>query len=235
MGKYLNKISAYTGSVLHHVYPQRTPPAENSVRLTTKRFLGIPVGNNIKYGSKKVGFVNYRIETEHYATEADFPADWFVEGAQTDRGGNRLLKPFMWVNELRMKDRLGKSHFVKRDKKYGAMTMKELLKTAQETGCENRIALLADVLCNTGFRPGKFYNKMGFSLTPFEQGIFENLEAKYLEKFAELKKKGLPDEEIKELLFAQGYLKPERVNGRFMMETGRYNLTNPECIINYEV
>jgi len=233
MGKYLSRITSFTGNIIRRAHSAPQARSEHAVRLTPKRFLGIKIGDNIRYGSKKVGFVDYKIETGHCATEADFPADWFVEGSKPDNSGSRRLKPFMWVNELWMKDRKGKVKLLPRDKKFGAMTMKELLKVARESGCDSRIALIADSLEN--FQPGKFYNKMGFSLTPWEQAVFERLEKKYLAKFAELKKRGFADAEIDEFLLAQGYLKPTRINGRFYQETGRYNLTNPECIINYEV
>ena len=182
MGKFIRLLTDYSGNLLQRFHLKSSELLEHSVRLTPKRFLGIKYANNIKYGSKKVGFVNYEIKTKHYATEADFPTDWFVKEAPRDKGGNHLLKPFMWINELRMNDRFGKPYLVKRDKKYGAMTMKELLKIAQNEGCDSRIALLADVLPDTGFKPGRFYNKMGFSLTPAEQYSMQKAEDRYREK-----------------------------------------------------
>lgn len=235
MGNFIKALAGHSGNLFQRFRLTSSEPFEHAVRLTPKRFLGIRYADNIKYGSKKVGLVNYDIKTQHYATEADFPSDWFVKDAPVDKGGNHLLKPFMWINELRMNDRFGKPRLVKRDKKYGAMTMKELLKIAQNEGCESRIALLADVLPDTGFRPGRFYNKMGFSLAPAEQHFLEKVERRYLEMFNDLKNKGLSDEEIEELLNINGIFKPERVGGRFVAETGRYNLTNPECIIDYLV
>ena len=235
MGKFIRLLTDYSGNLLQRFHLKSSELLEHSVRLTPKRFLGIKYANNIKYGSKKVGFVNYEIKTKHYATEADFPTDWFVKEAPRDKGGNHLLKPFMWINELRMNDRFGKPYLVKRDKKYGAMTMKELLKIAQNEGCDSRIALLADVLPDTGFKPGRFYNKMGFSLTPAEQYSMQKAEDRYLDMFEELKIKGLSEEEIEELLGFNGIFKPEKIGGRFVAETGRFNLTNPECIIDYLV
>lgn len=208
---------------------------EAQFSLTPTTFWQAKAGHNINYGGERVGRIHFWQETQMRALPQEYPAEWYVEGAKPDKKGRLLLKPFLWVDELLMKDRMAQQTLLPRDKKFGAMTMKELLRIARETGCGDRIALEAAQCRGANFTPGRFYNKMGFSLTPEMQKLLESLEKTYNIKFDKLRKAGYSDAEIVRMLGSQGYIKPERANGRFVAEIGRYNLTNPECIIDYQV
>lgn len=210
--------------------------SDNFVTLRHSRFLGLKEsGFSIFHGSKKVGYVHYDIHRNDLGKTANYPLSWFEEGIPEDVNGRRFMKPFMRINELSMNDRLGKSKLVPRDKKYGAMTMKEILKIANEAGCEGRISLLAGSLGGTAFEAGRFYNKMGFSLTPSKIIDLEGKERYYYSKLETLIRGGLSEEEAKAVLKRQKIECPEKANGRYVQDAGHMNLTNPECIRNYTV
>jgi hypothetical protein len=206
---------------------------KNNVLRVKKNIIG---EHNFIDNGKKVGFADFSILTSQYGFKGKFPEDWFVEGAKPDKKGRYLLKPHMYINELSMKDRINRKQLVKRDKKYGAMAMQHLLQIAQDKGCETRIMLMADTLGKTGFKPGRFYHKMGFSVSPKRTQMLEKIEADYVSRVDTLQKQGVGNDEIEKYLTRTFPVsKPQKVNGRYIEESGYMFLTNPECILNYPI
>lgn len=189
--------------------------------------------NDIKYGKKHIGYVEYDIRPHAYGKTGDFPENWFVDGIPALDDGRRMVKPYMWIDLLYMDDRRMAKSFVPRDKKYGAMVMKKLLEIANKCGCEDRIALKAAVLPLSSFSPGGFYHKMGFSPTPDEIKIIKKIENSYLSAQAKLVENGCAQEETAVILAKEGYILPQIQDGRYKIFAGKMVLTNPECIINY--
>lgn len=208
---------------------------ENKIHLKTDRALGIfPCGHKIMYGGKNVGFVSYQVDITASSTLDEFPLSWFEDFRYVGDTKLRPLKPYLMVTELFMNDRLNKSELVHREKKYGAMAMKELLRIANENGCDDRIALIADKLGKTEFYPGHFYHKMGFSPIPFTNELLRNREINYNLRLKQLKEKGFNEEQINKILADEHlFPPPEMVDGRYLIEKGRMVLTNPECIRDY--
>lgn len=209
---------------------------DNFVTLRHSKFLGFEEsGYNIFHGSKKVGYVHYDIHRNSMGWTSNYPSSWFDDYAIEDMSGKCSMKPFMRINEFSMNDRLGKSKLIPRDKKYGAMAMKEILRAANEEGCGDRISLLAGNLGGTKFGPGRFYNKMGFSPAPTRARQLEVMERRYYLKLEKLVRGGLSEDEAKAVLKRQKIKCPEKINGRYVEDEGLVNLTNPECIREYPV
>lgn len=182
----------------------------NTLSFKQNYTLGFKTGYIIKDLKKKIGYVDYDILSNRFGVKNEYPADWFIENAKPNKNGLYPLKPFMYINEISMNDRIGKKNLVKRDKKYGTMAMQKLLEISESQGSQSRIAVLADTLGNTAFKPGKFYSKMGFSLSP-----------KRIERLAK-------EEELLNISH-------NKIDNRYTEESGYMFLTNPECIINYNI
>ena len=184
-------------------------------------------------GKKEVGFASIKIHEWTYGDTKKFPEDWFEKDATTNLYGKRIMKPYMYVSEFSMNDRINKKSLVKRDKKYGTMAMQHLLALAREKGCDYRIALYAGQLGRTKFMPGRFYHKMGFSLPYDKSHALEMMEFKYNKELKKLIKEGISQEEAERTLEQMNIYLPEKQDGRYISEYGEMFLSNPECVINY--
>lgn len=186
-------------------------------------------------GKKKVGMITCCVYKQEYARPNRFPENWYIKNSAPDKNGKYPLKPFLFIEELFMKDQIDKKQLVKRKKKYGTMAMQHILQIANARGCGTRICLEADTLGQTKFKPGRFYNKIGFSLEPDIIKLYEKLEKQYYKEFAKLKQSGLSDTEIEKYLNSKSLFLPEKANGRYVADDGTMYLTNPEDLLYYPI
>lgn len=184
-------------------------------------------------GKKEVGFATFSINTRNYGSYDVYPVDWFDESVAPNLKGDHKLKPYMYITEFSMNDRLNKKTLEKRDKKYGTMAMQHLLAIAKSSGCEHRIELYAGQLGHTKFMPGRFYHKMGFSLPYKVNKELEKMEHKYNKELAKLLKNGVPEDEARKILEIKDLYLPEKEDGRYIADYGKMFMTNPECAMNY--
>lgn len=184
-------------------------------------------------GNKEVGISTFDIVEDNYANPELYPKDWFVEGVAPKVDGKKKLKPYMFVHQLVMYDRMNEKELVKRGKKYGTMVIQHLLNIAQKNECDSRIVLHASKLGQTGFAPGRFYHKMGFSLPTKTIKNLEEIEKQYTTELSELLSQGIPEEKAKEVLKSEGLYLPEKKDGRYIVDNGYLIMTNPECALNY--
>ena len=233
-----------------------TPIKSNSVSKVTLRDriskpLNIPTGSfnrntlsvkkdfwgcyQFRENGKKVGFADVCVYKHDYAPLSDFPEDWFVKGGTPNKKGQYPLKPYMYVIELSVKDRINKQKLIPRKKKYGTMMMQHVLHMANAKGCDTRICLYADTLGKTGFKPGKFYNKIGFSLHPDTVRLYDKVEKRYRKEFADLQRMGYLEEKIIQILNEKSIFLPPKANGRYVANDGEMFLTNPEDLIYYNI
>ena len=209
---------------------------DNFVTFKHSKFMGLnESGYDIFHGSKKVGYVHYDIVSDRDGVGANYPSNWFWDNPGPSFYEMGLLKPFMRINEFSMNDRLGKKQLIPRDKKFGTMAMKELLKIANDSGCDDRISLYAGRLGGTKFEPGMFYHKMGFSLSPSRVKELTFMEKRYYLRLKNLLDEGLSETEAKAVLEKQKIFCPVKIDGRYAEDSGQMYLTNPECIRNYRV
>lgn len=209
---------------------------DNFVTFKHSKFMGLnESGYDIFHGSKKVGYVHYDIVSDRDGVGANYPSNWFWDNPGPSFYEMGLLKPFMRINEFSMNDRLGKKQLIPRDKKFGTMAMKELLKIANDSGCDDRISLYAGRLGGTKFEPGMFYHKMGFSLSPSRVKELTFMEKRYYLRLKNLLDEGLSETEAKAVLEKQKIFCPVKIDGRYAEDSGQMYLTNPECIRNYKV
>lgn len=205
----------------------------------------LPVGNILtteknvygelmfKDGGKEVGISTFDIVEDNYGNPELFPESWFEPDVTPKFDGKRYMKPYMFVHELVMFDRMGKKELAARGKKYGAMAIQHLLNIANKNDCEGRIVLHAAKLGKTGFAPGRFYHKMGFSLPVKTTKNLEMQEQEYIENLAKLLERGMSEANAKELLNSRGFRLPEKKDGRYVADLGFMIMTNPECAMNY--
>ena len=205
----------------------------------------LPVGNILtaeknsygelmfKDGGKEVGISTFDIVEDNYGNPELYPQNWFEPDVTPKFDGKRYMKPYMFVHELVMFDRIGEKELVSRGKKYGTMAIQHLLNIANKNDCEGRIVLNASKLGKTGFAPGSFYHKMGFSLPVKTTKNLEMQEQEYIENLAKLLERGMSEANAKELLESRGFRLPEKKDGRYIVDTGYMILTNPECAMNY--
>lgn len=184
-------------------------------------------------GKKKIGSATININTREYGSYDVYPVDWFDESVAPNLKGNHKLKPYMYITEFSMNDRINKKTLEKRDKKYGTMAMQHLLAIAKASGCEHRIELYAGQLGHTKFMPGRFYHKMGFSLPYKVNKELEKMEHKYNKELAKLLKNGVPEDEARKILEIKDLYLPEKKDGRYIADYGKMFMTNPECAMNY--
>lgn len=215
------------------VFVRRSRPAEIAADniLTVKK-----VGFNdyvFMDGKKEIGSATININTREYGSYDVYPADWFDENIAPNLNGDSKLKPYMYITEFSMNDRINKKTLEKRDKKYGTMAMQHLLAIAQKSGCDYRIRLYAGQIKHTKFMPGRFYHKMGFSLPPNVNKELEKMELKYKRELANLLKNGVPEDEALKILDLKDLYLPEKKDGRYISDYGYMFMTNPECAINY--
>lgn len=215
------------------VFVRRSRPAEIAADniLTVKK-----VGFNdyvFMDGKKKIGSATININTREYGSYDVYPVDWFDESVAPNLKGNHKLKPYMYITEFSMNDRINKKTLEKRDKKYGTMAMQHLLAIAKASGCEHRIELYAGQLGHTKFMPGRFYHKMGFSLPYKINKELEKMEHKYNKELAKLLKNGVPEDEARKILEIKDLYLPEKEDGRYIADYGKMFMTNPECAMNY--
>lgn len=231
-----NRILSFVKSLLFRTSKEQELSNEESVFIKPRKIFGIPAGNHIMYNKKRVGFVDFEIRDYYFDKVEEYPRDWFsLANAFSNHAQLQLLKPLLWVSELFMYDRVKSVDFMQRDKKYGAMLMKQLLRIANESGCEDRIALKVEALPGARFQPGNFYNKMGFSPGVGATERKRAIELMYRQQLLMLLEKGYDERQAKLFLEAQGLRCPEIVDGRYIPEYELAILTNPECIRNYVV
>src|SRR5574344_644299 len=188
-------------------------------------------------GKKYVGYANINISKISNAQKGLYPESWYVKDGIPDSLGHYPLKPHLMIGELEMKDRIGKQELVKRDKKYGTMVMQQLLHIAKKRGCGSRICLVAGNIGGTKFHPAKFYNKMGFDLSPQKIEDMKRAEKKYQQDANILKEQGYSKSSIEQILSDKYNHIMQEANGRHFSESDYFYmfLTNPECIINYPI
>ena len=184
-------------------------------------------------GKKEIGSATININTSEYGSYDVYPVDWFDESVAPNLKGDHKLKPYMYITEFSMNDRLNKKTLEKRDKKYGTMAMQHLLAIAKASGCEHRIELYAGQLGHTKFMPGRFYHKMGFSLPCKVNKELAKMEHKYNKELAKLLKNGVPEDEARKILEIKDLYLPEKGDGRYIADYGKMFMTNPECAMNY--
>lgn len=184
-------------------------------------------------GKKEVGSATFKINTREYGSYDVYPPDWFDENIAPNLNGDSKLKPYMYITEFLMKDRINKKTLEKRGKKYGTMAMQHLLAIAQKSGCDYRITLFAGQIKHTKIMPGRFYHKMGFSLPFNVSQDLERMELKYKRELAKLLKKGVSEDEAQKILEQKELYLPEKKDGRYISDYGKMFMTNPECAINY--
>ncbi len=192
---------------------------------------------SIMEGDKRVGYSTLSVMKNQFAKSGTLPKEWFESGCVKNENGEQLLKPYLFVDELAMSDRLGTSNIKRRNKKYGAMSIQKILKMAKENGCGCRILLKAGIMGRTAPHPGKFYNKMGFDMLPCYTQKFRNTELIYQTQFNKLKQKGFDNDSISKRLANIVKDIPNKENGRYY-NTDNYEymyLSNPECTINYPI
>lgn len=246
--KISNKITTNIISSIRKLEPQSKPIAKlEPIQDTFTRSVNpeLPVGNILtvekqacgehifKDGGKEVGMASFDIVKDNYANTKLFPEDWFEPEITPSYTGKRTMKPYMFVHQLVMFDRMNEKDLVTRGKKYGTMAIQHLLNIANKNGCDNRIVLHAAKLGRTGFAPGRFYHKMGFSLPLITTRNFEMQEQEYIENLARLLDKGMSEANAKELLEGRGFRLPEKKDGRYVADIGYMIMTNPECAMNY--
>lgn len=246
--KISNKISTKIISNIQDAVSQTKPLAKfEPIQDTFTRCVNpdLPVGNILtteknvygelmfKDGGKEVGISTFDIVEDNYGNPELFPESWFEPDVTPKFDGKRYMKPYMFVHELVMFDRMGEKELAARGKKYGTMAIQHLLNIANKNDCEGRIVLHAAKLGKTGFAPGRFYHKMGFSLPVKATKNLEMQEQEYIENLAKLLERGMSEANAKELLESRGFRLPEKKDGRYVTDSGFMIMTNPECAMNY--
>lgn len=204
-------------------------PADNILSVK-KNVYGEYIFND---GKKKVGYAAFVINKGEYGDPAIYPPDWFDSELAPNIEGKYKMKPYMYITEFAMNDRLGKKTLEKRDKKYGTMAMQHLIRLAKENDCESRIVLYAGEIGKTKFLPGRFYHKMGFSLPYKVIKVFDKMEAEYNKELTFLLEHDVPKDKAEKILEFKDLYLPEKKDGRYIADDGFMILTNPECAMNY--
>lgn len=191
----------------------------------------------IYYDGKKIGKVNFTIYKHNAMPQDMFPADWYGEDLYTIGYNSLPLKKHMWVNKLIIFDQYNKPEIVKRDKKFGTMTLQALLCYAIHHGCDGRVGLMAAKLGKNGHLPNAFYAKIGFVPRDFTVNYLKEAEEKYLAKQQELLNLGLNTDEVSQKLNELGLFLPKKINGNYVTEGDniRLFLGNKNQLINYEI
>ena len=200
-------------------------------------YLGKNKRHNIYYNGKKIGKVNFTIYKHNAMPQDMFPANWYGEDLYTIGYNSVPLKKYMWVNKLIIFDQYNKPAIVKRNKKFGTMTLQALLNYAIHHGCESRIGLMAARLGKNGHSPNAFYAKIGFVPRDFTVKYLEEAEKKYLAKQQELLNSGLNIDEVSQKLSELGLFLPQKINGNYVTEGDniRLFLGNKNQLINYQI
>ena len=179
---------------------------------------------------EEVGYTSLRINKGLSAPKGVYPKDWYIEDAVPDNSGYYKLKPFLSIDEFAMNDRLGKQVLEKRDKKYGTMAMQHIVKYAYESGCEGRIYVQADQLGGTGFKPGKFYYKVGFSPIPRELQNIKFREIRFYRELEKLVAKGYSEKEAVAELESKGLYCVERNGEDYIPSSGCLYMRDPDKV-----
>lgn len=151
------------------------------------------------------------------ATPGSAPEDWFIKSLKSNDAEKRYLKPYLFVDELVIEDRVRlKGEYTQRKsgKKYGTMCLQKILQWAKEHGYGSRISLIP-AKTHSDIAPNKFYAKIGFEMSPRNISRFDEIEKK--------KKEASPAVACK----------LEKIDGRWVSRGQELFLTHPEILENY--